>query len=392
MTQQSLILLDVDGVLLHPVGYKEALRAAVNHFGRLMGLTEPVGPSNEDIAVFEASGMTNEWDSVSMCVSLLILAALDEAPHLARERVPDALVAIREAGVQFTRPDYTELAREVAARGDHSPRPSEWTLKILLERAPEITHDVLKELLDNIYSLTAPTTRVFQHFTLGNERFTATYGEAPDFESESLLATLDRSLLNEPMRQRLLAASANGSHRAVIFTARPSALPSDAPEGGQVPPLELAPEADIAHELLALEALPLIATGRMAWLAARNGAHAQDYVKPSPVQALASMGAALSGSEAPALEAALAFVEHGEVSGPLSGLKGKSTRVHVLEDSVNGIRAVGRAADLLREAGLDVTVEGVGISPEAVKQESLARVALRVVDDVNEGLRPILAD
>ena len=58
--------------------------------------------------------------------------------------------------------------------------------------APEPMHGILHELLDDIYSLAAPVTRVFQHYTLGSQGFAATFDEAPDFESESLLATLDR--------------------------------------------------------------------------------------------------------------------------------------------------------------------------------------------------------
>jgi hypothetical protein len=41
-------------------------------------------------------------------------------------------------------------------------------------------------------------------------------------------------------------------------------------------------------------------------------------------------------------------------------------------------------------AGLDVRLEAIGVSPEPVKREALAAVADRVVDDVNEGLKPLL--
>jgi len=37
--------------------------------------------------------------------------------------------------------------------------------------------------------------------------------------------------------------------------------------------------------------VPLIGQGRVAWLAERNGRAAVEYVKPSPVQALAAIGA-----------------------------------------------------------------------------------------------------
>lgn len=390
MTNQSVILLDVDGVLLHPVGYKEAMRVSVSHFVRLMGQTGPVGPTYENIALFEAHGFTNEWDTTAMCVAQLVLAALEQAPRLAGESLLDTLTAIRQSGVQIERPDFGWLADEVAARRD-GPRPFKFALDILVERAPPEVHGILHELLADAYQLHAPTTRVFQHHTLGSQRFATLYGEGPDFEAVSLLETKDRPHLSAEMRERLLAWMDGDSRHAVIFTARPSLPPIDAYEERPVSRLEISPEAEIARELLGLESLPMISTGRIAWLAAGDGVRPEDYVKPSPVQSLAAIGAALSRTEAPALEAAAALAERGKVGGPLAALEGRSTRVTVFEDSMGGIASARAAVDLLRGAGLDVSLEAVCVAPEPVKQAALAKVASRVVNDVNEGLEPILA-
>lgn len=389
MTKQSVILLDVDGVLLHPVGYKEATRVSIGHFERLMGQTNPVGLTSEDIALFESHGFTNEWDVSAMCVAQLVLAALEQAPHLAGDTLPNTLAAIRESGVQIARPDFGWLADEVAARCD-GPRPSRFALDILAERAPPEAHRALHEVLADAYQLHAPTTRVFQHHSIGSHRFAALYGEEPDFEAESLLETKDRPLLSAEMRERLLAWLDGDSRHAVIFTARPSLPPVDAYEERPASRLEISPEAEIARELLALESLPMISTGRIAWLAAGDGVRPEDYVKPSPVQSLAAIGAALSRTETPALEAAAALAERGKVGGPLAALAGRSTRVTVFEDSMGGIASARAAVDLLRGAGLDVTLEAVGVAPEPVKQKALGKVASRVVNDVNEGLEPIL--
>jgi hypothetical protein len=391
MTNQSVILFDVDGVLLHPVGYKEAMHVSVSHFVRLMGQTGPVGPTYEDIALFEAHGFTNEWDTSAMCVAQLVLTALEQAPHLAGESLLDTLAAIRQSGLQIERPDFGWLADEVAARRD-GPRPHEFALDILVERAPSETHPALHELLADAYQLHTPTTRVFQHHTLGSQRFATLYGEGPDFEAVSLLETKDRPLLSAEMRERLLAWVDDDSQHAVIFTARPSLPPVDAYEERPASRLEIAPEAEIARELLELDSLPLMSTGRIAWLAAGDGVRPEDYIKPSPVQSLAAIGAALSRTETPALEAAAAFAQRGEVVGPLVALEGRSTRVTVFEDSMGGIASVRAAVELLRGAGLDVTLEAVGVAPEPVKQEALAKVASRVVNDVNEGLQPILSN
>ena len=71
------------------------------------------------------------------------------------------------------------------------------------------------------------------------------------------------------------------------------------------------PEAELARELIGFDyTVPLIAGGRVQWLALQHGKGAGDYIKPSPVQALAAIGAAFSNEELPALHAAAALVEN----------------------------------------------------------------------------------
>ncbi len=79
-SQRTLLLFDVDGVLVHPVGYRAALRALVDRFAAQTG----IGPDDNEIAFFEACGFINEWDSGAVCVSAILLAALDQRPDLRR--------------------------------------------------------------------------------------------------------------------------------------------------------------------------------------------------------------------------------------------------------------------------------------------------------------------
>ena len=390
----TLLLFDVDGVLLHPRGYKEALRKAVDHFAAEMGLP-PVGITDAEIAAFEACGITNEWDSVPMCVGALLGPLLAERPDLIRPTVLETLAAIRtamhEAGASIARPDLAALARDVRASTPDGRPPTEAIHSLLRARTIETAHPLLAQMLGNIYTPDSPTTFVFQHYVLGSERFEQTYGRPAAFEAQSTLAEYDRPLLTGETRARLLARVGQPGWGAAIFTARPSHPPAD------LPPAErdvfgYPPEGDLAAELLELNGkLPLISGGRVWWLARQYGRSPADYLKPSPVQALAAIGAAISGAEAAALHAAARFVGYGELGEPLARLRGQTVRVVVFEDSTGGIRATERAAELLRQAGLDVTFEAVGIAPEASKREALAAVAGHVVDDVNQALEPYLA-
>jgi beta-phosphoglucomutase-like phosphatase (HAD superfamily) len=387
MDSRTLILFDVDGVLVHPVGYKAALRATVDRFAVQMGQPAP-GVTHDEIAVFEACGLTNEWDSGAVCVSEIMLAALESHPALRRTTLEDTFAAIQAAAPPLPRPDFVKAAREIAQHTTDGQVPAVVYLALISARTDPAHEPLLRALLGDVYNVKGTlTTRVFQTHTLGHARFAATYGYAAPFESGSYLAEYDTPLISPENRARLLDWIQPPDRGAAIFTARPSLYPADLPadQRGQ-PASGYAPEAELAAELIGLHGkLPLIGQGRIGWLAWRSGRGAAEYLKPSPVQALAAIGAAAFGSETSALQAAVTFFEHGELTGPLAALD-HSTRVIVFEDSAGGIRATRRACELLHSAGLDVSFSAIGVSPQGHKRAALDPVADQVVDDVNAGL------
>jgi hypothetical protein len=384
----TLFLFDVDGVLLYPAGYKVALRATLDHFADAMG-QPPIALTFDEIAVFEACGITNEWDSAPMCLGALLVDALARQPDLLQADVNQTVKAIRGSGLQITRPDFAALAREVL---DHRPSDSAPTAtihRLLAERADGYAAPLLVELFQNIYDVHTPTTFVFQHYTLGGERFVKTYGLSAAFQAESALSVHDRVLLDAAHREKLAAWASAEGRGMVIFTARPSLPPADLPdaERAALNPLTYPPEGDLAAELLGLGGtVPLISGGRMTWLAERRSQPPGAYIKPSPVQAIAAIAVAFSGAESAALLAAAEFFHKGALTGPLAALWEHPVRAVVFEDSSSGIDAARAAVDLLRAGGLDVTFEAIGVAPEQAKQETLRRIANHVVEDVNQAV------
>ncbi|MGQ9851644.1 MAG: hypothetical protein ACUVSU_16505 [Aggregatilineaceae bacterium] len=390
---RTLILLDVDGVLVHPIGYKRALRALVEHFAVQMGLSLP-GPTDDEIAIFEACGLTNEWDSGAMCVSALLLAALACAPQARRPTLEATFDALRAARPDVPRPDFTAEARQIARHGADGRYPAAHYLELLSARTDPATLPLLRALLGNVYAVReTPSTRAFQTFVLGNERFQATYGLPAPFVSESYLITYDIPLLDAPTRARLLNWAESPGHGIAIYTARPSRPPADLPPDEPVgePPAGYPPEAELAAELVGLAGrAPLIGQGRVGWLAWRYGRAAADYIKPSPVQALSAIAAAASGAETESLRAAVHLIERGELSGPLIALRERPAHIVIYEDSAGGICAVQDAVALLQQAGIAASLSAIGVSPQPDKRAALATVADQLVDDVNEGLALVL--
>ncbi len=224
----TLFLFDLDGVLVYPGGYKVALRATVDHFAAQMG-QQPVGLTLDEIAEFEACGITNEWDSSAMCAAMMMVDVLLHRPELASDGIEGTLRAIRSDGTSIERPDFAGVAREVSTRTPHGVPPTETIDRMMRERAGGRFGAILDALLGDIYSLRTPTTRILQHFALGSERFRQTYGLEPEIDTESMLITHDTPLISQEMIEKLLERIEPGKPGMAIYTARPSLPPPDEP-------------------------------------------------------------------------------------------------------------------------------------------------------------------
>ena len=145
----------------------------------------------------------------------------------------------------------------------------------------------------------------------------------------------------------------------------------------------------MARMLVGLEAHPLIGMGKMGWLAERVGEDVERMIKPSPVQALAAIGAARSGRERDALEAAWALHREGELFQPLADL-GPVT-VHVFEDEMGGLQGIETGIALLQAADVDAAWRAYGIAPGgSPKAAALAARGVPIFSSVNEAITAVL--
>lgn len=349
---QTILLLDVDGTLIHDRGYRHALVAAAQYLCRRRGLPEHA-PADHEINALHACGYSNEWDSVPFIVGINLL---DAARGDAR------------------RPDFSAWAVKTKA---HAGLPNERARDALLAEAPASIHTDLRALLDDVRDpRSSPTTRLLYTFVLGSALFEQHYGLPAEVDSPSLLEEMDVPLIDARSRDRIRAS------RAAIYTARPS-LP---PEG--VAGLYQTPEAEIAARQLELTDVPLMGLGPMQWLVDRFGGGLWDYAKPAPVQPIAAM---LAAAGMPLAEAALAAREvvagtHGGVVGPRHVAALHGATVHVFEDNAGGVRAARDASRLLAEQGVHVNVVGHGIARDDAKRAALAEVCDGVFDDINQAL------
>ena len=381
-------LFDLDSVLVYPGGYRAAFMATVDHFGRAMGLGGGLlDPST--IETFEACDITSEWDSSAICVAVLVEEIWRADPGL---RLPldldAALSAIRARTPQRPRADFAAWARRIGQAMANKRYPSDAALTLLLEDAsqsPPVNgrlielETCLRGLLEHTRDFDrAPAMRIFQHYTLGSDRFARHYGIAPAFETPSLLRELDQPALKPAWRERVLGLAAHGEIHPVIYTARPC-WPRSLP-GRQE---DYAPEAEIALELVGLPSSPLVGFGHVSWLAAQCNHHLDYFVKPSPVHALAAVGLAIGGEERAALNAARRLVEENRLDAPLDVMRDRRVDIHVFEDTAGGILGVMNAARQLQQAGVLAEIKAWGIASTPGKREALEALGVPTFADVN---------
>jgi hypothetical protein len=381
-----LLLFDMDSVLVDAAGYLAALQETVAHVARAIGAGEQV-LTEEEVRIFEAYAIGSEWDIAPTCIGGLLVERLRREPALSLpECWPEALAYLGAHPHPLPRHDFGALAARVGARLAGRTGAARAAQAVLWEDAqaiPNLTpatarafEALLATLLGDTHDFyRAPLTRHFQHLAIGSRGVEATYGVQPDFESPPYLTLYDHPLLEAAVRDRLCAAVAGGQVRMALYTARPSLPPAGVDGAGP----GYSPEAELARDLVGLPDVPLIGLGRMQWLAAQHGLAMVELVKPSPVQGLAAIGAAWSGDERGALEAALAVHRDGVLRPPFAGQA--PAAVHVFEDAVRGLDAVEHGVEALRAAGL---------SDNGAKRGAMAARGVPCYPSVNQAIEEAL--
>ena len=344
----TVLLLDIDGVLVKPGGYRAALHATLNYFVNLMALPHFEFPE-EKLAGFEKRGITSEWDMVPLLLGVLWNDILSRQP------IKNLPADISSAAIQIGKylngyaPSDLHIPEFELVSGQY---PADTALQNgFFSSIPiQLRTNLLHRSRDVRFS---QTMRLFQQYTLGSRAFTQTYDLPAEVETESLLHKYDKSNINDSIREKLHQP---GTH-LTAFTARPSAPPREV----DAPPLGYAPEAEIALDLVGLVDIPLISFGKLQYLGEQRGYDPENLLKPSPVQALAGIAAALTGNEWAALQAACDWHETSKLTGALAELP-QSFKVIIVEDTLGGIRSVWAAGEILRDAGLDVTVSAYGLT------------------------------
>jgi hypothetical protein len=346
---KTILLLDMDGTLIHDRGYRRAMILGSQWICNERALPT-FTPTEDEINIMHSCGYSNEWDSIPFTVGI----------NLLHKTMNDA-----------QRPDFGAWARRST---EYLGQPNERARDLLLGASPTSIHSEIHELLDDVKDpITCKTTRVLYEFVLGSDLFTRHYGLEPIVDTPSLLETLDESALNDEGK------SVIAQYQSTTYTARPSLPPDDSKPG-----IYQTPEAEIGLKLIGLEHLTNIGLGPMQWLAQMHNASIWDFAKPATTQSLCAMLAASGVSIANAAMSAYQFTHQYRANEEVCALDG--AQVCVFEDNAGGVRAVHEMAQQLMLRGINITVRGYGIARDEAKRKALSNVCEGVFDDVNTAL------
>ena len=367
----QILLLDMDSVLLNPMGYYRALQETVGLVATTLGFAGR-RLTQDEIEHFEAAGVTSEWESSAICACLMLRAAWNAGIDIDMPGKPPLPMA-EPHGLMW--PDLKAFFRKLTDQ-DPSERALVRAEELLMGSAVSASRAArYQELLRQARHIDGTLThRLFQELALGSDVFQQTYHLAPILHTPSYLFEYDESFLPAAHLAHLLAWLDRPGHTAVIFTNRPSAPPDGHFD---------TPEAELGRQVVGLDNVPVMGGGGAGWLAVQHGLDIETYLKPSPVHALAALAMSLTGDQKEALLSAHkhASGDHQPLFAALDG-----AQVFVFEDSVKGMQSARLASERLADAGVEIELGLLGISPEGAKRDRLKAYGVNVYDDISEAL------
>jgi hypothetical protein len=387
--KKTILLFDMDGVLVEPRRYRASLKSTMDYFGKIMGW-DSLYPGESTIAWFESKGIISEWDIAPIFMAGFIEIVLETYPDLPLtpdllsfcemikqenilrpqvviEDIIGQLPNMRKSGVT-----YCDLVLYLIESGPGRLIFKRLAGTPLIENILQHSRNVHQNLI----------TRVFQEVFLGQDTFENTFYLPAICFDNATQRIVDRQLISSEWNDNLKKYWQDGLVEIAIYTARPSAQNYPAGEGR----LEFSPEADIVVDQLGWHQVPLIGQGQLQYAADQLGCVSVDFIKPSPVHALGAIGMVITKSLLPSIQAGWDLINDRPTTFYDSF---PELDIHIFEDSPVGLRGTIKAVNLLKDQGVTVQLSKWGISTDPNKIKQLQEMGAAIVPSVNSALDKI---
>ena len=231
----NILLLDIDGVLVQPGGYRKAVRATLDHFINQVGLRN-LAPEEEDIAYCESLGITNEWDIIPICLGVIIETLLDKNPKISLPvKWKEVSNILRNLDSVIDQVDYQTKIQKVGKLIKIGISPSNAILENGLADIVNHPFPLLSSqpffrslFLDTKEVTKSITTSRFQNYVLGSQIYQEIYKTKAQVNTQSYLTLFDHTLVSDKILSNILILTQLGKLIPVIVSTRPSLPPRDA--------------------------------------------------------------------------------------------------------------------------------------------------------------------
>ncbi|NMB54163.1 MAG: hypothetical protein GYA15_05630 [Leptolinea sp.] len=384
--RKTILLFDMDGVLVEPRRYRASLQSTMDYFGRIMGW-DSLYPGESTIAWFESRGIISEWDIAPVYIAGVIEAVLEANTYMT---IPNDLLTfcemVKRARISKPEFDVETILGQLPGLKKSGFAYCDMVL-YLVESGPAravFSRLAGTPLLDDILQHSRNVhlnliTRVFQEVFLGENAFENSFHLPAICFDRNTERIVDRPLITSDWNSALKKRWQDGLVDMAIFTARPSA--QDYPPGeGRI---EFSPEADIIVNQLGWQRIPMIGLGQLQYAADQLGCLSVELMKPSPVHILGAIGMAVTRDLLGSIQAGWNLLNDKPTTfyDSFSELD-----IHVFEDSPVGVRSADKAVDLLDIQGVSAWLTKWGISTDANKVKELQKLDAQIVSTVNEAL------
>ena len=364
-----ILLFDMDGVLLTPGGYHQSLMESVNRIGSSLGA--PQTELREDqIARFEALTVTNEWDSLAICIALTLI-------HIWRfdDSIRFRGISNQPRKITDQSPDFNAFLADFTDVGD---LPGHAALAMLIKKHVNLSQtqrEHLSEILLNCRDIyKSPILPIHQEIVLGSLEFERNYQLKPQLNIDSYLLHYDKPVMTQHQVSVLQDWLAKPTHHAGILTNRPSRTPSD---------YLSSPEAELGASLVGWDSMPLLGSGMLAWFAVtKHKLPDFVYFKPSPVHTLGLLQMIAGNPLEKALNTATALANNHGNKDEWLWLHG--SKIFIFEDSAKGLKSGLSALERLNDIGVHPDFHFVGVTDNPIKYQALQGLAHTIIRNINE--------
>ena len=390
---QSILLFDLDGVLIYPGGYKAAFRATLKSL--LLEMHVPFYmPTQEIYETFESVGIGSEWDMLPITFVIImdhIIPLIPEIKDL--HSIEDCIEVISKHDLPEETIEYRQIVKAISPLFSASDMPlngliehiSSTEFLINIQNTP-LLEGILTESRSIRNSL---ILRTFQNYVLGDKAFEKIYHQPAEFYTPSFIESFDRSLISSDSLDKINSLIQNPNTYPVISTLRTSAPPKEKCHSRD----HFLNESDLALGLLDGFSPPIIGYGKIANLANEYGVPVESLIKPSPVQALGAIASAYSGKEWDALQWAYHIYKMQEMNLSLNEINDRfqialpqQADIHIFEDANIGIVSCNDAVTLLSKLGYQYNYYLWGIALETQKIDALQNVGAKVFSSFDKAI------